>query len=50
MLAHLRGNLVLLVLTVLLSWAVRRSRFGLQLLAIRDDENRAQGLGVKTDR
>ena len=29
-----------------LSWAVRRSRFGLQLLAIRDDEDRARGLGV----
>ena len=42
--------LVILVLTVLLSWAVRRSRFGLQLLAIRDDEDRARGLGVKTSR
>jgi branched-chain amino acid transport system permease protein len=40
--------LVILVATVLLSWAVRRSRFGLQLLAIRDDEDRARGLGVKT--
>ena len=38
----------ILVFTVLLSWAVRRSRFGLQLLAIRDDEDRARGLGVKT--
>jgi branched-chain amino acid transport system permease protein len=35
---------------VLLSWGVRRSRFGLQLLAIRDDEDRARGLGVKTER
>jgi branched-chain amino acid transport system permease protein len=42
--------LVILVLTVVLSWGVRRSRFGLQLLAIRDDEDRARGLGVKTDR
>ncbi len=42
--------LVILVLTVALSWAVRRSRFGLQLLAIRDDEDRARGLGVKTGR
>jgi branched-chain amino acid transport system permease protein len=40
--------LVILVLTILLSWIVRRSRFGLQLLAIRDDEDRARGLGVKT--
>jgi branched-chain amino acid transport system permease protein len=43
-------GLVILVLTVLMSWAVRRSRFGLQLLAIRDDEDRALGLGVKTRR
>jgi branched-chain amino acid transport system permease protein len=42
--------LVILVLTVALSWAVRRSRFGLQLLAIRDDEDRARGLGVKVGR
>jgi branched-chain amino acid transport system permease protein len=42
--------LVILVLSVLISWAVRRSRFGLQLLAIRDDEDRARGLGVKTGR
>jgi branched-chain amino acid transport system permease protein len=41
---------IILVLTVALSWAVRRSRFGLQLLAIRDDEDRALGLGVKTRR
>jgi branched-chain amino acid transport system permease protein len=43
-------GLVILVLTVGMSWAVRRSRFGLQLLAIRDDEERARGLGVKTAR
>jgi branched-chain amino acid transport system permease protein len=42
--------LVILILTVLVSWLVRRSRFGLQLLAIRDDEDRALGLGVKTRR
>jgi branched-chain amino acid transport system permease protein len=28
------------------AWLVRRSRFGLQLRAIRDDEDRARGLGV----
>ena len=33
--------LVILVCTVAVSWLVRRSRFGLQLLAIRDDEDRA---------
>ena len=41
---------IILVLAVAMSWAVRRSRFGLQLLAIRDDEDRALGLGVKTRR
>src|SRR5689334_21808606 len=40
-------GLVLLILTVAMSWGVRRSRFGLQLLSIRDDEDRARGLGVK---
>ena len=43
-------GLVILVLTVIVSWMVRRSRFGLQLLAIRDDEDRALGLGVRTRR
>jgi branched-chain amino acid transport system permease protein len=43
-------GLVILALTVAVSWAIRRSRFGLQLLAIRDDEERARGLGVKTER
>jgi branched-chain amino acid transport system permease protein len=42
--------LVILLVTVAVSWLVRRSRFGLQLLAIRDDEDRALGLGVKTRR
>jgi branched-chain amino acid transport system permease protein len=41
---------VILIVTVLVSWAIRRSRLGLQLLAIRDDEDRALGLGVKTRR
>jgi branched-chain amino acid transport system permease protein len=35
---------------VLLSWLIRGSRFGLQLLAIRDDEDRARGLGVRAMR
>jgi ABC-type branched-chain amino acid transport system, permease component len=34
--------------TVLLSWVIRRSNFGLGLLAIRDDEDRAQAAGVPT--
>jgi len=40
-------TLVILVATVALSWGVRRSRFGLQLMAIRDDEDRARGMGVR---
>jgi branched-chain amino acid transport system permease protein len=42
--------LVLTVFAVALSWGVRRSRFGLQLMAIRDDEDRARGMGVRTTR
>jgi branched-chain amino acid transport system permease protein len=41
---------VVLLATVALTWLVRRSRFGLQLLAIRDDEERARGLGVRVGR
>jgi ABC-type branched-subunit amino acid transport system permease subunit len=37
----------IVLFATLLSASVRRSRFGLQLLAIRDDEDRALGLGVK---
>jgi branched-chain amino acid transport system permease protein len=43
-------GLAVLIFTVAVSWTVRRSRFGLQLLAIRDDEDRALGLGVKVGR
>jgi|HubBroStandDraft_6_1064221.scaffolds.fasta_scaffold355477_2 branched-chain amino acid transport system permease protein len=43
-------TLVILIGTVALSWAVRRSRFGLQLMAIRDDEDRALGMGVRVRR
>jgi branched-chain amino acid transport system permease protein len=35
---------------ITLSWLIRRSRFGLQLRAIRDDEDRARGLGVRAMR
>ena len=38
--------LIIAVATIALSWQIRGSRFGLQLLAIRDDEDRARGLGV----
>src|SRR3989442_1003321 len=39
--------LVLLLLALGVSWYIRYSKYGLSLLAIRDDEDRAQGLGVK---
>jgi branched-chain amino acid transport system permease protein len=42
--------LIIAVATIALSWQIRRSRFGLQLLAIRDDEDRARGLGVRAMR
>jgi branched-chain amino acid transport system permease protein len=35
---------------IVVAWLVGRSRFGLQLRAIRDDEDRARGLGVKAMR
>ena len=37
----------MVIFATVLSALVRRSRFGLQLLAIRDDEDRALGLGVR---
>jgi branched-chain amino acid transport system permease protein len=36
--------------SILVAWLIRQSRFGLQLRAVRDDEDRARGLGVKTMR
>ena len=39
-------SLVLLLIALGISWSVRHSKYGLGLLAIRDDEDRAQGLGV----
>jgi branched-chain amino acid transport system permease protein len=40
--------LTILLLALAVSWWVRHSKYGLGLLAIRDDEDRALGLGVKT--
>ncbi|HEX8994488.1 MAG TPA: branched-chain amino acid ABC transporter permease [Ktedonobacterales bacterium] len=40
--------LAILLLVVGTSYVVRHSKYGLELLAIRDDEDRARGLGVKT--
>jgi branched-chain amino acid transport system permease protein len=42
--------LALAAVTIALSWLIRGSRFGLQLLAIRDDEDRARSLGVRAMR
>ena len=39
--------LALVAFALYVSWRVRRSKFGLGLLAIRDDEDRARSLGVK---
>jgi branched-chain amino acid transport system permease protein len=41
-------GLLLLLLALVVSWRVRHSKYGLGLLSIRDDEDRALGLGVKT--
>lgn len=41
-------QLAILVLALAVSWYIRSSRYGLWLLAIRDDEDRAEGLGVRT--
>ena len=40
--------LTVLGLSMLASWWLRGSRLGLQLFAIRDDEEKARGLGVRT--
>ncbi len=40
--------LALAVLAILVSWSIRRSKFGLGLLAIRDDEDKALAVGVPT--
>jgi branched-chain amino acid transport system permease protein len=42
------ATLAVLLFAIGISWWVRNSKYGLGLLAIRDDEDRALGLGVKT--
>lgn len=42
-------TLAILLLAIAISLYVRHSKYGLGLLAIRDDEDRALGLGVKTE-
>jgi branched-chain amino acid transport system permease protein len=41
-------TLALLVVAVLVAMAIRRSRFGLGLIAIREDEGKAEGSGINT--
>ena len=41
-------SLATLLLAIGISWWIRHSKYGLGLLAIRDDEDRAQSLGVRT--
>ena len=41
-------GLIILLIALGVSWWVRNSKYGLGLLAIRDDEDRARGLGVQT--
>ena len=43
-------GLAILLLALATSWFIRNSQFGLGLLAIRDDEDRARGMGVRTGR
>jgi branched-chain amino acid transport system permease protein len=40
--------LVVLAASVAVSWLIQRSKFGLGLRALRDDEDRALGLGINT--
>jgi branched-chain amino acid transport system permease protein len=40
----------IMILAVAMSAWIRQSKFGLSLLAIKNDENRALGLGIKTQR
>jgi branched-chain amino acid transport system permease protein len=40
--------LVLLALSMLLSWWIRRTKFGTGLIAIREDENKAAAIGITT--
>jgi len=40
--------LLLLCLTILASWRIRQSKFGLGLIAIREDEGKAEAVGINT--
>jgi len=40
--------LILLCLTIFASWRIRQSKFGLGLIAIREDEGKAEAVGINT--
>ena len=40
--------LALLCLTIFVSWRIRQSKFGLGLIAIREDEGKAESVGINT--
>lgn len=40
--------LALLVITLLVSWRIRQSKFGMGLIAIREDEGKAEAVGIDT--
>jgi len=40
--------LLLLCLTIFVSWRIRQSKFGLGLIAIREDEGKAEAVGINT--
>jgi ABC-type branched-subunit amino acid transport system permease subunit len=40
--------LILLCLTIFVSWRIRQSKFGLGLIAIREDEGKAEAVGINT--
>jgi branched-chain amino acid transport system ATP-binding protein/branched-chain amino acid transport system permease protein len=40
--------LLLLCLTLFISWRIRQSKFGLGLIAIREDEGKAEAVGINT--
>lgn len=42
------AGLIVACATFATTWAIRRSRYGLELIAIREDEDRLRGLGIET--
>lgn len=42
------GMLILTVVVLILAWRIAKARFGLELLAVREDETLATGLGINT--